>query len=142
MDETKDEIEEVVLVSNIDDVTISQICAILDENNIPYSKIDEGAGSAMNVYMGFSNLDKRIVVNKEDYEKAKELISPVLTTKEEEGLEEEDLPDELKEDVKNMEDEEKTKKAHKMLRQIFGFLVVIIPTIIVLFVLILGNLLY
>ena len=142
MENTEEKVEEVLLVASVNDVTINQICAILNDNNIPFLKVDEGSGSYMNVYMGFSNQEKRILVNKEDYEKAKELISPVLTTTEEEGLEKDELPEELKEDAEVVKEKVDSKTAHKMLWQIFGFLLVLVPTIIVLIVLILGNILY
>ena len=147
MDESGEEIEEVILVSNVSDIIISQVCAVLDENNIPYTKIDEGAGAAVNVYMGFSNMDKKIIVSRNDYNKAKELISPILTTTEEEGLEEEDLPEELKEDdsSENLEDEDgvftkaNSETAYKMLAELFIFILIFIPTIIVISALILRN---
>ena len=147
MDESGEEIEEVILVSNVSDIIISQVCAVLDENNIPYAKIDEGAGAAVNVYMGFSNMDKKIIVSRNDYNKAKELISPILTTTEEEGLREEDLPEELKEDdsSENLEDEDgvftkaNSETAYKMLAELFIFILIFIPTIIVISALILRN---
>lgn len=141
MESTEEKIEEVLLVASMDDILISQVCAVLEENNIPFIKVDEGSGSYMNIYMGFSNQEKKIIVSKENYDKAGELISPLLTTKEEEGLEDEELPEELKED--NTEDEnmnaENSQKAHAMLRHILGFLVLVVPTIIVLIVLIASN---
>lgn len=148
MDESGEEIEEVILVSNVSDIIISQVCAVLDENIIPYTKIDEGAGAAVNVYMGFSNMDKKIIVSRNDYNKAKELISPILTTTEEEGLEEEDLPEELKEDdsSENLEEDEdvvftkaNSETAYKMLAELFIFILIFIPTIIVISALILRN---
>ena len=57
----KEKVEEVLLVSSLDDITISQICAILNDNNIPFVKVDEGSGAYMNVYMGFSNQGKNII---------------------------------------------------------------------------------
>ena len=143
MENTEEKVEEVLLVASMDDILISQVCAVLEENNIPFVKIDEGSGSYMNIYMGFSNQEKRIIVSKENYDKAGELIRPLLTTNEEEGLEEEELPEELKEDIEEEKNDiENTKKAYAMLRHIFGFLVLVIPAIIVLIVLIVSNLIY
>ena len=144
MENTDEKVEEVLLVASMDDILISQVCAVLEENNIPFVKIDEGSGSYMNIYMGFSNQEKRIIVSKENYDKAGELIRPLFTTKEEEGLEEEELPEELKEDnteEKNM-DAENSQKAYAMLRHILVFLVLVVPTIIVLAVLIVSNIMY
>lgn len=147
MENTEEKIEEVLLVSSMNDIIINQICAILNDNNIPFIKSDEGSGSYMNVYMGFSNQEKRIIVSKEDYDRAMELIHPVITSKEEEGLEEDELPEELREypeENNNKEEkelEENSIKAHKMLRHVLVFLFLIIPSIFALIAMIIVNVL-
>ena len=67
--------EEVQLFSDTDEYLVNQICVILDENGIPYIRKDDGSGAYMNLYMGKSMQEKRIFVNKQDYDKALELIS-------------------------------------------------------------------
>lgn len=63
------------LYRSTDDFIISQICAILEDNNIAYIKRFDGAGSYLNITMGTTMNLKRIFVSEEDYEKAIELIS-------------------------------------------------------------------
>ena len=85
--------KEKILIASEDDVFISQICAILKENNIPYIKNEGGAGEYMTVALGKNiGIDKVIVVSSEDYEKAQKLIEPIASelkkTDNEENLEE------------------------------------------------------
>lgn len=138
------EIEEVLLLESNDGVQVSQVCAALDMEKIPYAKIEEGSSFAIGVYTGFPDQIIRIIVRKEDYEKAKEIISPILTTQEEEGLDEVDIPDELKyaEDIEEeteeeLEDGDETnydnEAAYTMLWMILMFLAITVPAIIILF---------
>ena len=63
--------EEKKIFEDSDEFLVKQIEAILKENNIPYSKRDEGAGSYINVTYGQSfGLAKSIYVSNEDFEKA------------------------------------------------------------------------
>lgn len=71
--------EEKLLFSSVNDLDINQICAILEENNIPFVRRDDGSGAYMNIYMGQSIQEKSIFVSNEFYEKSQELISPFLT---------------------------------------------------------------
>lgn len=71
------------LYKSADDFLVSQICAILEDNNIPYIKRYDGAGSYLNISMGTSMNLKRILVGEEDYEKAIELISVLNSFNEE-----------------------------------------------------------
>ena len=71
------------LFKSADDFLVSQICAILEDNNIPYIKRYDGAGSYLNISMGTSMNLKRILVGEEDYEKAIELISVLNSFNEE-----------------------------------------------------------
>lgn len=57
-----------------DKILVLQICAILEDNNIPYIKKDEGSLSYLNTVAGSNSGLKRVWVSEEDYEKAKELI--------------------------------------------------------------------
>ena len=78
-----EELTEVQLFSSIDEYLINQICAILQEKDIPYIRRDDGSGAYMNVYMGSSIQEKRIYVNKKDYEKAIEVIEAIIPNGEE-----------------------------------------------------------
>lgn len=87
MKESK-EYEEMQLFSSLNDYQINEVCVILTENNIPFVRKDNGAGSYMNLYMGHSLQEKRIFVNKKDYNKAHELISVITDINEDETIEE------------------------------------------------------
>lgn len=88
--EEKNEFEEILLFSSLNDYQINEVCAILTENNIPFIRKDDGVGSYMNLYMGHSYQEKSIYVSKKDYDKARELIAVFTTNEgEEEMLEEE-----------------------------------------------------
>jgi len=121
-------VEEVELVTNGNGLIIEQVCEALEDNNIPYVKKDEGSGAVMGIAMGFSYFDKTVLVSKEDYDRAKEIIEPILSSKEEEGIPEEDLPEELRyaEDDEEDEDEEynpvNSTVAHEMFWMYLGFL--------------------
>ena len=79
-------IQEKQLFTSIDEYIIEQVCAILENNNIPFIKKIEGSGSYINVAMGQTVQDKRIFVNKDDYDKALELIEPFINKEENEEL--------------------------------------------------------
>ena len=67
--------EEIQLFSTTNEYEINQVCAILEENNIPYIRNDYGSGSYMNLYMGQSIQEKAIFVHKNDYDKSLELCA-------------------------------------------------------------------
>lgn len=77
--EEKNEYEEILLFSSLNDYQINEICAMLTENNIPFIRKDDGVGSYMNLYMGHSYQEKKVFVSKKDYDKALELISVFIT---------------------------------------------------------------
>lgn len=88
--EEKNEFEEILLFSSLNDYQINEVCAMLLENNIPFIRKNDGVGSYMNLYMGHSYQEKSIYVSKKDYDKARELIAVFTTNEgEEEMLEEE-----------------------------------------------------
>lgn len=68
------EIVEKQLFSSIDEYIIEQVCAILENNNIPFIKRTDGSGSYINISMGQTVQDKRIFVNEDDYDKSLKLI--------------------------------------------------------------------
>lgn len=84
------------LCKSVNEFYISQVCAILEDSNIPYVKKYEGAGSYINIKMGTNLSLKHILVSEENYTRASDLIS-VLNESEKIG-ETEDLEDE--EDIK------------------------------------------
>ena len=78
------EIIEKQLFSSIDEYIIEQVGAILEKNNIPYVKKTDGSGSYINISMGQTVQDKRIFVNKDDYDKSLKLIEPFIKQEDEE----------------------------------------------------------
>lgn len=80
MEENKEEIE-VQLYSSSNQYIINQICNILKENNIPFFTKYDGTGSYMKLHFGqsFSYQEQRIFINKNDYNKSMELISPFIS---------------------------------------------------------------
>lgn len=67
-------IDEVEIFANTDDFLIMQVCAILEDNNIEYVKINEGIGSYSSLVFGKSYEMKRIIVSNENEDKARELV--------------------------------------------------------------------
>lgn len=82
--------EEKIIYESNDELLITQITALLEDNQITYIRKDLGCGSYLNLFMGQSYSTKQILVSEQDYEKAKELIEIFENA-------EFDLPDELKE---------------------------------------------
>ena len=80
------EIIEIQLFASIDEYIIEQVCVILANNNIPFIKRTDGSGSYINISMGQTVQDKRIFVNKDDYDKALKLIEPFTKQEENEEL--------------------------------------------------------
>lgn len=91
----ENKIEEVVVFSSDNDITIMQVCAILEDNKIEYIKIEEGINAFMKIYAGLSLGKKKIIVSNQDYEKAIDLIKGI--TGENSNLVENEIPDELRE---------------------------------------------
>lgn len=69
------DVEEVEIFAHTDDFLIMQICAVLEDNNIEYFKINEGVGEYISLVFGKSHEMKRIIVSKENEEKARELLN-------------------------------------------------------------------
>ena len=80
------ETQEIQLFASVDEYIIEQVCAILENNNIPFVKRTDGSGSYINISMGQTVQDKRIFVNKDDYDKALKLIEPFTEQEENEEL--------------------------------------------------------
>ena len=114
--------EEKKIFEDSDEFLVKQIEAILKENNIPYSKRDEGAGSYINVTYGQSfGLAKSIYVSSEDFEKAQNAIQIFN----EQDFEEEDIPDELKETPEDIEEDLKANKKYGIPKKIFKILIIL-----------------
>lgn len=77
--EKNNEIKEILLFSSSNELEIEQVCSILKKENIPFIRKDYGSGAYMNIYMGQSVQEKRIFVNKDDYEHSLELISSFIS---------------------------------------------------------------
>lgn len=134
--------EEIELIATADEYETNQICILLEKNNIPYIRRDDGSGSYMNLYFGQSFQMKRIFVRKEDYDKASELISAFSfklsnTPDDNENIQEiEETEPEL--DQEEIE-EKQEKNKYQLIRKSFGILFVIIPIIIVIVVLMIQS---
>lgn len=120
-----EELTEVQLFSSIDEYLINQICAILQEKDIPYIRRDDGSGAYMNVYMGSSIQEKRIYVNKKDYEKAIEVIEAIIPNGEEKIL------NQIEEENDNIEQ-------YQLVRRLAGYFLLGIPLAIFMIVLIIA----
>ena len=90
----EEKIIEIELFSSADEYIIEQVCAILENNNITFIKKTDGSGSYINISMGQTVQDKRIFVDKNDYNKALKLIE---TFTEQEGNEE--LDDDMQKEI-------------------------------------------
>lgn len=121
MEENKDGIE-VLLFSSLDEYEIDQICAILKDNNIPFIRKDSGSGSYMNLYMGQSIQEKSVYVNRNDYDKSMELISPFVS--------------EDKEQEEQVDDDKNGNKKYVMIRRGLGILVLGIPILAIILIMI------
>lgn len=82
--------EKIVFESN-DELLVTQIEALLKDNEITYVRRELGCGSYTTILMGQSFSTKQIVVHENDYEKAMELVNLFNDA-------EFELPDELKEE--------------------------------------------
>ena len=108
--------EEKKLFEDSDEFLVKQIENILKENNIPFSRRDEGAGSYIGVTYGQSfGLAKAIYVSSEDFEKAQNAIQIFN----EQDFEEEEIPDELKETPEELEEDLKANKKYGIPKKIF-----------------------
>lgn len=135
--------EEIELIATADEYETNQICILLEKNNIPYIRRDDGSGSYMNLYFGQSFQMKRIFVRKEDYDKASELISAFSfklsnTPDDNENIQE--IEEETEPELDQEEIEEKQEKnKYQLIRKSFGILFVIIPIIIIIVVLMIQS---
>jgi len=88
------QILEMQLFASVDEYIIEQVCEILNKNDIPFIKRTAGSGSYVNISMGQSFQEKRIFVNKEDYDKSLKLVE-AFTIKEEN----EEVDSEMKQEI-------------------------------------------
>lgn len=123
--EEKEEIE-VQLFCSSNEYEITQICAMLEENDIPYIRKDDGSGSYMNLYMGQSIQEKRIYVNEKDYAKSLELISSFLSCSIEN---EEELTEE-------QEENNNSGKKYTIIRRTLGILILGMPILVIILLII------
>ena len=114
--------EEKKLFEDSDELLVKQIETILKENNIPYSRRDEGAGSYINVTYGQSfGLAKSIYVSSEDFEKAQNAVQIFN----EQDFEEEEIPEELKETPEELEEDLKSNKKYGIPKEIFKIIIIL-----------------
>lgn len=115
----KEEIE-IQLISSNDDYKINQICEILNQNEIPFIKKEDGSGSYMNLYMGKSIQEKRIFVSEDDYDRAIDLIESFESNSE-----------------GNIEDEEIPSKSKNIIRGV-GLIILALPIIVVIILIVMS----
>lgn len=129
--------KEIELFSSMDEILIGQICAVLEENNIAFVKNEDGAGEYTSVVMGTNIFEKKILVNEENYEKAKELIEPIINM--ENSVETEDIPDELNEEEIREEDKINIKDSRFVLiRRLCGLYALGLPIIVIVSIIIIA----
>ena len=88
--------EEREVFSSNDELVVNQVCNILKENRIPCYKQESGAGSYMNIAYGKSTITKKkIIVSRENYEKAKRIIDFLSISEENENENNDGMPKEL-----------------------------------------------
>ncbi len=71
-------IELVLLREVTNNLELSMITAILDDNSIPYIIKDMGSGGYMRIITGYSPFATKIMVEEDAYERAIELITPMF----------------------------------------------------------------
>ena len=120
MEQDKNEVE---IFSSSNEYEVSQVCAILNENNIPYVRKDYGSGSYMNIYFGQSIQDKKVFVNEDCYDKALELISNIFSN--------DNLTEEHIQELEEVEENDDSDKKYKLIKYLFGFFILGVPCIIV-----------
>lgn len=126
---------EIQVFSSVNEYEIDLVCGLLKESDIPFIKKDEGAGSYLNISMGDVLKEKRVYVGREDYDKSLQLISEII-------LNESDIPDELKEDKKDLEIEKKRMNNSKWLKRgvvIFSFGLTLLAIILIIIASIINN---
>jgi len=70
----------VELLAASNDIEVGMLCNLLQENEIPSVVQDKESGAAMKLYLGGSIYEKRILVDKSQYSKAKKLIEEVYSS--------------------------------------------------------------
>ena len=121
--------EEKELFRTTENFMVLQICKILEENNIPYVRRNDGVSSYLNIAWGSNNGETKIFVSSEDYERAVSLIQVLTPTNiEEENYE---IPEELKEIVDEEEMEKDIKKYNNMKKFLYFWAPVIMIAIII-----------
>lgn len=119
MEQDKNEVE---IFSSSNEYEISQVCSILDDNNIPFIRKDYGSSSYMNIYFGQSIQEKKIFVHEDYYDKALELISTIFSNS---TFAEEDIQ-ELEESKENDDSDKK----YRWIKYLLSFFVLGVPCII------------
>ena len=112
--DTNDKIIETKLFSSYNELDIRQICAILEDNNIPFIRKENGVGSYLSMVWGRTNINKTIFVSDEDFKKASKLISAYTPIKE--------------------EDDDDDIKKYKRIRRALVLVLVIVPVCLLIFV--------
>ncbi|GAA4654597.1 hypothetical protein GCM10023142_17350 [Anaerocolumna aminovalerica] len=72
----------VKLVSAVNNIDAELIINLLHNNNITCYKKSRGSGGYMNIYMGYSVYGEDIYVDKNDYEKAEQLLNEISEAQE------------------------------------------------------------
>lgn len=85
-----------LLTTAHDDVELSILCSILDEEKIPYLTIDRGTGTALRLITGYSMYGTDIMVPEEALDTASEILEAYRNG---EPVEEDCLEEDEEEDV-------------------------------------------
>ncbi len=73
----KDNIDIVKLRSISNEMELSMIKEILDDNSIPYIVKDHGAGGYMRIIGGISMFETEVMVEKSDFDRANSLLESI-----------------------------------------------------------------
>lgn len=128
--------EEKIVFESTDEVLVVQVCEMLKERNINYIRRNEGVSSYLNIVWGSNTtvgMVKKVFVDKDDYEKAKEIIE--IFNKDIENSEDEEIPKELKD---NNESQEEINKEINKYKRMKAILFVWISLIMILMVVMIG----
>lgn len=115
------EIVELQVFASSNDFEISQVCAILEDNNITYIVKNDGSGAYMNLYLGQSIQEKRIFVSNAEYDKAIEVISTIISDNNYENTTEKEQ--------EQIEDNDEYNNKYTFARRSLGFLIFGVPII-------------
>ncbi len=124
----------VKIFGTVDEVERQMVVNLLTDSGITCVKKDEGSGEYMRLYMGTSFYTKEIYVDKQDYERAKEIIDNYQGT----------VVEEEEEKIEEKETQQSDYKRKMMQKRIIALLILMImfglPILLMIIVFIFSNL--